>query len=63
MSSYPAESLHIFVVPGEVIVGVIVVTGNVVDVEDEIIVEVVLLEDVELGPKYPVDPPAYGLVI
>ena len=43
-------SLHIFVVPGEAVIGVIVVTGSIV-VEDEEIVDVVLLESVELGPK------------
>ena len=48
---YPEESLHKIVVPGEAIIGAIVVTGSIVDVEDEVIVDVVLLEDVELGPK------------
>ena len=47
---YPEESLHISLVPGDAVIGVIVVTGSIV-VEDEVIVEVVLLESVELGPK------------
>lgn len=59
---YPEVSSHAFVVPGEAIICVIVVTGSIVDVEDEEVIEVVLLVSVELGPKYPVGPPAYGLL-
>ena len=60
---YPEVSLHAFVIPEEAIICVIVVTGSIVEVEDEEVVEVVLLVSVELGPKYPVDPPEYGLLI
>ena len=50
-------------VPGDAVIGAIVVTGSIVVEDDMVVVEVVLLDSVELGPKYPVAPPEYGLLI